>query len=110
MCSYEWQIISSSHWGSENDFSGLLHLLSVYVDDLESRRDVPWGELVEEAESRTPGRVVHVHEKLSSPCRKRWLTELFVDMTDATADRSKMVYLVCNVCSVFLAFNDFKIA
>jgi len=43
----------------------------VGADDLESRRDVPWGELVEEAESRTPGRVVHVHEKLSSPCRKR---------------------------------------
>jgi len=47
------------------------HLCCIRVDDLESRRDVPWGELVEEAESRTPGRVVHVHEKLSSPCRKR---------------------------------------
>jgi len=41
------------------------------ADDLESRRDVPWGELVDEAESRTPGRVVQVHEKLSSPSRKR---------------------------------------
>ena len=46
-------------------------VLCIYVDDLESRRDVPWGELVDEAESRTPGRVVHVHEKLSSPSRKR---------------------------------------
>ena len=33
-----------------------------------------WGEMVEEAESRTPGRVVHVHEKLSSPSRKRWVS------------------------------------
>ena len=30
-----------------------------------------WGEMVEEADIRTPGHAVHMHEKLSSPSRKR---------------------------------------
>jgi len=34
-----------------------------------------WGEIVEEAEARTPGHGVHMHEKLSSPSRKRSPTE-----------------------------------
>lgn len=34
-----------------------------------------WGELVEEADTRTPGYAVHMHEKLSSPSRKRSPTE-----------------------------------
>lgn len=41
------------------------------AEEVMSRRDTKWSDLVEEAESRTPGRVVHVHEKLSSPSRKR---------------------------------------
>lgn len=32
-----------------------------------------WGEMVEEADSRTPGYAVHMHEKLSSPSRKRYI-------------------------------------
>lgn len=34
-----------------------------------------WGEIVDEAETRTPGHAVHMHEKLSSPSRKRSPTE-----------------------------------
>ncbi|XP_041368971.1 S phase cyclin A-associated protein in the endoplasmic reticulum-like [Gigantopelta aegis] len=34
-----------------------------------------WGEQVEEAEARTPGHGFHMHEKLSSPSRKRSPTE-----------------------------------
>jgi len=43
----------------------------VVVEEVRSRKDVKWSDLVDEADSRTPGRVVHVHEKLSSPSRKR---------------------------------------
>ena len=31
-----------------------------------------WSEMAEEAETRTPGHAVHMHEKLSSPSRKRY--------------------------------------
>ncbi|XP_060557180.1 S phase cyclin A-associated protein in the endoplasmic reticulum-like isoform X3 [Ruditapes philippinarum] len=34
-----------------------------------------WGEMVDEADTRTPGHAVHMHEKLSSPSRKRSPTE-----------------------------------
>ncbi|KAL4227984.1 hypothetical protein ACF0H5_013422 [Mactra antiquata] len=34
-----------------------------------------WGEMAEEADIRTPGHAVHMHEKLSSPSRKRSPTE-----------------------------------
>ncbi|KAJ8318369.1 hypothetical protein KUTeg_003460 [Tegillarca granosa] len=34
-----------------------------------------WSEMIEEAETRTPGHGVHMHEKLSSPSRKRSPTE-----------------------------------
>ncbi|XP_023932135.1 S phase cyclin A-associated protein in the endoplasmic reticulum-like isoform X1 [Lingula anatina] len=41
----------------------------------EGGSEASWGDLVEEAETRTPGRSVHMHEKLSSPSRKRSAVE-----------------------------------
>ncbi|XP_076464959.1 S phase cyclin A-associated protein in the endoplasmic reticulum-like isoform X2 [Babylonia areolata] len=43
--------------------------------EIASRDGKSWGEMVEEAEARTPGHGVHMHEKLSSPSRKRSPTE-----------------------------------
>ncbi|XP_062612464.1 S phase cyclin A-associated protein in the endoplasmic reticulum-like isoform X2 [Saccostrea cucullata] len=48
-----------------------------YEAKSESERNKSWGEMVEEDEEevRTPGHAVHMHEKLSSPSRKRSPTE-----------------------------------
>ena len=41
----------------------------------EYRETTCWGDMVEDVDSgRIPGRVVHIHEKLSSPSRKRWVS------------------------------------
>ncbi|XP_064608297.1 S phase cyclin A-associated protein in the endoplasmic reticulum-like isoform X2 [Liolophura sinensis] len=53
-------------------------LVANFDADEEKLHDTSWGDIVEreEAESgRTPGHGVHMHEKLSSPSRKRSLTE-----------------------------------
>lgn len=39
--------------------------------DPDGRKSKNWGDIVDEAEARTPGHGVHMHEKLSSPSRKR---------------------------------------
>lgn len=44
-------------------------------EDPDGRMSKNWGEIVDEAEGRTPGHGVHMHEKLSSPSRKRSPTE-----------------------------------
>ncbi|XP_036365773.1 S phase cyclin A-associated protein in the endoplasmic reticulum isoform X3 [Octopus sinensis] len=44
-------------------------------EDSESYKSKSWGEIVDEADARTPGHGVHMHEKLSSPSRKRSPTE-----------------------------------
>ncbi|XP_025077165.1 LOW QUALITY PROTEIN: S phase cyclin A-associated protein in the endoplasmic reticulum-like [Pomacea canaliculata] len=50
-------------------------LVAAHDAEQASRGNKSWGELVEEAEARTPGHGVHMHEKLSSPSRKRSPTE-----------------------------------
>ncbi|XP_014673059.1 PREDICTED: S phase cyclin A-associated protein in the endoplasmic reticulum-like [Priapulus caudatus] len=47
------------------------------VTQYESRVEehMSWGDIVEASESRLPGRALQIHEKLSSPSRKRSLTE-----------------------------------
>ena len=43
------------------------------LDESEYRSQHSWGDIVDETDevSRTPGKAVHMHEKLSSPSRKR---------------------------------------
>lgn len=42
------------------------------------RQSSSWGDMVEEEPSRPPGHGIHMHEKLSSPSRKRF--ELYVEV------------------------------
>ncbi|XP_033749375.1 S phase cyclin A-associated protein in the endoplasmic reticulum-like isoform X2 [Pecten maximus] len=49
--------------------------LCAQYDDAEGKPKLSWGEIVDEAETRTPGHGVHMHEKLSSPSRRRSPTE-----------------------------------
>ena len=49
--------------------------LGEFPEERAKRDGMSWGEIVEEAEARTPGHGVHMHEKLSSPSRKRSPTE-----------------------------------
>ncbi|XP_064618910.1 S phase cyclin A-associated protein in the endoplasmic reticulum-like isoform X2 [Lineus longissimus] len=48
-------------------------MLAQYDAEAEQRESLNWGEMVEieEGSERTPGHSVHMHEKLSSPSRKR---------------------------------------
>ncbi|XP_076101540.1 S phase cyclin A-associated protein in the endoplasmic reticulum-like isoform X1 [Mytilus galloprovincialis] len=52
-------------------------MVALYEEEKASGVNKSWGELVEddEEEVRTPGHAVHMHEKLSSPSRKRSPTE-----------------------------------
>lgn len=50
-------------------------LVAAHDAEQAARGGKSWGELVEESEARTPGHGVHMHEKLSSPSRKRSPTE-----------------------------------
>ncbi|KAK3096644.1 hypothetical protein FSP39_001987 [Pinctada imbricata] len=52
-------------------------IVAQYESRSESERNRSWGDMVEEdeVEARTPGHAVHMHEKLSSPSRKRSPTE-----------------------------------
>ncbi|KAK7501611.1 hypothetical protein BaRGS_00007042, partial [Batillaria attramentaria] len=50
-------------------------LVAAHDAEQAARGGKSWGELVDEAEARTPGHGVHMHEKLSSPSRKRSPTE-----------------------------------
>ncbi|XP_052278081.1 S phase cyclin A-associated protein in the endoplasmic reticulum-like isoform X2 [Dreissena polymorpha] len=46
-------------------------LVAEYDAKEKAGSSLSWGEMVEEADTRTPGYAVHMHEKLSSPSRKR---------------------------------------
>ncbi|XP_059161498.1 S phase cyclin A-associated protein in the endoplasmic reticulum-like isoform X2 [Physella acuta] len=50
-------------------------LVAVHEAEMKQSSMLSWGELVEAEEARTPGHGVHMHEKLSSPSRKRSPTE-----------------------------------
>ncbi|KAL8602246.1 hypothetical protein ACOMHN_022759 [Nucella lapillus] len=50
-------------------------IVAAHDVEIASRDGKSWGEMVDEAETRTPGHGVHMHEKLSSPSRKRSPTE-----------------------------------
>ncbi|XP_021362165.1 S phase cyclin A-associated protein in the endoplasmic reticulum-like isoform X2 [Mizuhopecten yessoensis] len=50
-------------------------ILCAQYDEAEGKPKMSWGEIVDDAETRTPGHGVHMHEKLSSPSRRRSPTE-----------------------------------
>ncbi|KAH9488551.1 hypothetical protein Btru_061807, partial [Bulinus truncatus] len=50
-------------------------LVAVHEAEMKQGSMLSWGELVEAEETRMPGHGVHMHEKLSSPSRKRSPTE-----------------------------------
>ena len=54
-----------------------------YEADVERRKvlGLSWAD-IDEAESRTPGRGAHMHEKLSSPSRKRYTLIYYSSWTD----------------------------
>lgn len=50
----------------------LLVFLALLVAHEQWRQSTSWGDMVEEEPSRPPGHGIHMHEKLSSPSRKRY--------------------------------------
>ncbi|XP_078697296.1 S phase cyclin A-associated protein in the endoplasmic reticulum-like isoform X1 [Branchiostoma floridae x Branchiostoma belcheri] len=50
-------------------------IMAEYEAGAQYRESTSWGEMVEDFESRPPGRALHMHEKLSSPSRKKPLAE-----------------------------------
>ncbi|XP_078606102.1 S phase cyclin A-associated protein in the endoplasmic reticulum-like isoform X3 [Branchiostoma floridae x Branchiostoma japonicum] len=50
-------------------------IMAEYEAGAQYRETTSWGEMVEDFESRPPGRALHMHEKLSSPSRKKPLAE-----------------------------------
>ncbi|KAM9377241.1 S phase cyclin A-associated protein in the endoplasmic reticulum isoform 1-T1 [Pholidichthys leucotaenia] len=72
---------------TDNDFSGNIgnggsgvnidwsEMLADYDAREAWRQSTSWGEMVEEEPARPPGHGIHMHEKLSSPSRKRTIAE-----------------------------------
>ncbi|BFZ01533.1 hypothetical protein BsWGS_04572 [Bradybaena similaris] len=50
-------------------------LVAFHEAEMKQSSSMSWGDLVDAEEARTPGHGVHMHEKLSSPSRKRSPTE-----------------------------------
>ncbi|XP_077328566.1 S phase cyclin A-associated protein in the endoplasmic reticulum isoform X2 [Lithobates pipiens] len=69
----------SASVGSGMSFSGMSMDWSEVLADYEAReswrQNTSWGDMVEEEPSRPPGHGIHMHEKLSSPSRKRTIAE-----------------------------------
>uniref|UniRef100_A0A8C6NN93 S-phase cyclin A associated protein in the ER n=1 Tax=Nothobranchius furzeri TaxID=105023 RepID=A0A8C6NN93_NOTFU len=64
--------ISGGSYSGNMDWSEML----ADFDARESwRQSTSWGDMVEEEPSRPPGHGIHMHEKLSSPSRKRTIAE-----------------------------------
>lgn len=52
-------------------FSNYILLFSPLLARESWRQNTSWGDIVEEEPARLPGHGIHMHEKLSSPSRKR---------------------------------------
>ncbi|KAM5171363.1 S phase cyclin A-associated protein in the endoplasmic reticulum isoform 2-T2 [Mantella aurantiaca] len=69
----------SASVGSGMSFSGMSMDWNEVLADYEAReswrQNTSWGDIVEEEPSRPPGHGIHMHEKLSSPSRKRTIAE-----------------------------------
>ncbi|KAA0724268.1 S phase cyclin A-associated protein in the endoplasmic reticulum [Triplophysa tibetana] len=64
--------IGSGSFGLNLDWS---EMLADYDAREPWRQSTSWGDIVEEEPSRPPGHGIHMHEKLSSPSRKRTIAE-----------------------------------
>ncbi|XP_073475299.1 S phase cyclin A-associated protein in the endoplasmic reticulum isoform X1 [Aquarana catesbeiana] len=69
----------SASVGSGMSISGMSMDWNEVLADYEAReswrQNTSWGDMVEEEPSRPPGHGIHMHEKLSSPSRKRTIAE-----------------------------------
>ncbi|XP_040199050.1 S phase cyclin A-associated protein in the endoplasmic reticulum isoform X3 [Rana temporaria] len=69
----------SASVGSGMSFCGMSMDWNEVLADYEAReswrQNTSWGDMVEEEPSRPPGHGIHMHEKLSSPSRKRTIAE-----------------------------------
>ncbi|MEE6511075.1 hypothetical protein FKM82_017321 [Ascaphus truei] len=70
---------SASMGSGSMSFGGMSMDWSEVLADYEAReswrQNTSWGDIVEEEPSRPPGHGIHMHEKLSSPSRKRTIAE-----------------------------------
>ncbi|KAM8974782.1 S phase cyclin A-associated protein in the endoplasmic reticulum isoform 1-T2 [Pelodytes ibericus] len=70
---------SASMGSGSISFSGMSMDWNEVLADYEAReswrQNTSWGDIVEEEPSRPPGHGIHMHEKLSSPSRKRTIAE-----------------------------------
>ncbi|CAJ0964885.1 unnamed protein product [Ranitomeya imitator] len=70
---------SASMGSGSMSFSGMSMDWNEVLADYEAReswrQNTSWGDIVEEEPSRPPGHGIHMHEKLSSPSRKRTIAE-----------------------------------
>ncbi|XP_066448356.1 S phase cyclin A-associated protein in the endoplasmic reticulum isoform X2 [Eleutherodactylus coqui] len=70
---------SASIGSGSMSFSGMSMDWNEVLADYEAReswrQNTSWGDIVEEEPSRPPGHGIHMHEKLSSPSRKRTIAE-----------------------------------
>ncbi|XP_040269541.1 S phase cyclin A-associated protein in the endoplasmic reticulum isoform X1 [Bufo bufo] len=70
---------SASVGSGSLSFSGMSMDWNEVLADYEAReswrQNTSWGDIVEEEPSRPPGHGIHMHEKLSSPSRKRTIAE-----------------------------------
>ncbi|KAM4039548.1 S phase cyclin A-associated protein in the endoplasmic reticulum isoform 2-T2 [Anomaloglossus baeobatrachus] len=70
---------SASMCSGSMSFSGMSMDWNEVLADYEAReswrQNTSWGDIVEEEPSRPPGHGIHMHEKLSSPSRKRTIAE-----------------------------------
>ncbi|KAM3927475.1 S phase cyclin A-associated protein in the endoplasmic reticulum isoform 2-T2 [Leptodactylus fuscus] len=70
---------SASVGSGSMSFSGMSMDWNEVLADYEAReswrQNTSWGDIVEEEPSRPPGHGIHMHEKLSSPSRKRTIAE-----------------------------------
>ena len=73
---YKWGSMGYTCLGHEILMMSFFHILIMTMFQFSARESAgqtkSWSEMAdEEAEARTPGHAVHMHEKLSSPSRKR---------------------------------------
>ena len=84
-----------------------LDLTFTIVISAEQGTGISWNELVEEEELREPGRAVQMHEKLSSPSRKRFdCYGIIIEVIDLFSNQIFMKQLQCKSRAQVLLIFD----